>query len=256
MRRLPLLLLLIATMAPAAPARAVEPLVADLSHHLVAITTGFVGSQILLFGAVDDVPGIGDAPGIADVVVVVRGPARSHVVRRKGRRAGIWVNVGEATILDAPSFYHVAATRSLGQAASSSLLARHRIGVDNLDLEVRTDDPRASSAEYAQALIRQKQERGLYGASIEDIAFLSRRLFRTEVYFPANVPVGTYRVEIYLLVDGEIVGTQVTPLVVSKIGLGASIFEFAHRHSVAYAIIAIVLAAFGGWAAAELFKKR
>lgn len=250
MRRLPLLLLLIATMAPAAPARAVEPLVADLSHHLVAITTGFAGSRVLLFGAVDD------GPGIADVVVVVRGPERSQIVRRKGRRAGIWINVGEATIVDAPSFYHVAATRPLGHTAPPSLLARHRIGVDNLGLQVRTDDPRASSTEYAEALIRLKQARGLYGASTEDIAFLSRRLFRTEVYFPANVPVGRYRVEIYLLVNGEIVGTQVTPLVVSKIGLGAGIFEFAHRHSAAYAIIAIMLAAFGGWAVAELFRKR
>ena len=30
-----------------------EPLVADLSNHLIAITTGFTGAQVLLFGATD-----------------------------------------------------------------------------------------------------------------------------------------------------------------------------------------------------------
>lgn len=251
MRHLLLILLLTATMmAPTGgPAHAAEPLVADLSHHLVAITTGFAGTQVLLFGAVDDVP------GIADVVVVVRGPARTQIVRRKGRRAGIWVNVGEAEIPDAPSFYHVAATRPLAQVAGPEALARHRIGLDNLGLAVRTGDPRAPAPEYAAALIRLKQADGLYGTRTDDIGFLSRRLFRTEVYFPANVPVGTYRVEVYLLVDGEVASTQVTPLMISKIGLGAGIFEFAQRYSAAYAIVAIMLAAGGGLAAAAAFKR-
>ena len=40
-------------------------LVAALSNHLVAISTGFSGTDVLLFGAID---------GTGDVVVVVRGP--------------------------------------------------------------------------------------------------------------------------------------------------------------------------------------
>ena len=46
------------------------PLVADLSDYLVAITTGFSGTNVLLFGAIDE-------PG--DVVVVVRGSDRPVV---------------------------------------------------------------------------------------------------------------------------------------------------------------------------------
>ena len=40
------------------------PLVADLSNHPVAITTGFTGTDVLLFGATD---------GPGDVVIVVSG---------------------------------------------------------------------------------------------------------------------------------------------------------------------------------------
>ena len=66
---------------------AAEPLVADLSKHLVAITTGFAGTDVLLFGAVE---------GDGDVVVVVRGPNHTETVRRKQRQFGIWVNSGRA----------------------------------------------------------------------------------------------------------------------------------------------------------------
>ena len=45
-----------------------EAVVADLSKRLVAITTGFAGTDVLLFGAVQ---------GDGDIVVVVRGPTQS-----------------------------------------------------------------------------------------------------------------------------------------------------------------------------------
>ena len=50
-------------LAPTGPKA--QTLVADLSSHLVSVTTGFAGTDLLLFGAVADE---------GDVVVVVRGP--------------------------------------------------------------------------------------------------------------------------------------------------------------------------------------
>src|SRR3546814_79845 len=61
-----------------------QELVADLSDHEVAITTGFTGAELLLFGAVE---------GEGQIVVVVTGPRQTTTVRRKARVAGIWMNV-------------------------------------------------------------------------------------------------------------------------------------------------------------------
>ncbi|MBC7953522.1 MAG: TIGR02186 family protein [Rhodospirillaceae bacterium] len=230
---------------------AAEPLVADLSKHLVAITTGFAGTDVLLFGAVEEVAGVGGG----DVVVVVRGPNRSEIVRRKARRAGIWVNTGLAEVANAPSFYRVAATRPLAELASAPVLERHQIGLDHLELDIRPLDRRAGPEDYRQALLRLKQSQGLYGDKVQDIGFLGRRLFRTDVHFPANVPVGTYLVEVYLIAGGEVVSAQTTPLVISKIGLGADLYDFAHQQAAAYGIIAIFLAASAGWAAAVVLRK-
>ena len=96
--RAALLLLLSAglILGAAAPAARAQALVADLTSHLVAITTGFTGTSVVLFGATD---------GGGDVIVVVRGPERDMVVRHKSKVAAVWVNTRQATFLNAPSFY-------------------------------------------------------------------------------------------------------------------------------------------------------
>ncbi|MDA8230420.1 MAG: TIGR02186 family protein [Magnetospirillum sp.] len=230
----------------ALPARAVEPLIADLSSHLVAITTGFAGTDVLLFGAVES---------DGDVVVAVRGPTRTETVRRKDRQAGIWINTGRAVFDNVPSFYRIAATRPLEQIAAPEVLDHYQLGVDHLDLDAKDDDPGATKAQYRDALVRLKERADLYGAKVLDIGFLGHRLFRITMHFPANVPVGTYLVEVYLIANGQVVSAQTTPLVISKIGLGADVYDFAHQQAAAYGIISIVLAAATGWLAAVAFRK-
>src|SRR4029077_10017775 len=93
-------LLLTLTLPWSAPARA-EALAADLTSHLIAITTGFTRASVVLFGAID---------GPGDVAVVVSGPESEMTVRRKSRIAGIWMNSREVTLANVPSFYFVAAS--------------------------------------------------------------------------------------------------------------------------------------------------
>jgi uncharacterized protein (TIGR02186 family) len=228
-------------------AQSEDPLIADLSNHLVAITTGFAGANVLLFGAVE---------GQGDIVVVVRGPAEPEVVRRKERVLGVWMNRGQAVVEDAPVYYRIATSRPLAQVALPAELDRHQIGVERLGLHVRTKDPSATPDEYRDALLRLKQAAHLYGVEPGLVSFIGGRLFRTEMYFPANVPTGTYTVEVYLLRGGDVVSAQTTPLIVSKIGIGAEIFDFANRQAPVYGVFAIVLAAVAGWLGAAVFRRR
>ncbi|MBY0432307.1 MAG: TIGR02186 family protein [Rhodospirillales bacterium] len=229
------------------PSRAQDTLVADLSRHLVAITTGFAGTDVLLFGATDGAP--------ADVVAVVRGPARREVVRRKARTGGIWINVTHTNFDNVPAFYRVAATRPLSQIASQAVLARQQIGLDTLEMPIHNKDSETSDLAYRRALIRLKQDHGHFSEKVQPIAVLDGRLFRVEVHLPPNVPVGLYSVEIYLFRQGEVVNAQTTPLNVSKIGVGADVYEFAHRQAALYGIIAIALAASAGWLASVAFRR-
>ena len=45
----------------------------------------------------------------------------------------------------------------------------------------------------------------------------------------------------------EITGAQTTPLIISKVGFGAEIFDFAHQKAALYGVVAILLSLVAGW---------
>lgn len=241
-------LLSLAIMLAALPGFSQTPLIADLSEHQIQITTGFVGTDVLLFGTVD--------PG-SNVVVVVRGPEERTTVWRKGRFAGIWVNDRRVVFERVPSFYAVRSSAPLGEIASQSTRMRHGMGAEFLRLRADEDD--GTSAEmldtFRKALIRNKEREGLFATGGDNITFLGGQLFRTRLHFPANVPTGFYDVEVFMLQDGRVVHAQTTPLIVRKAGLGADVFFFAHNYSALYGIIAVLLAVAAGVLAAFVFRK-
>ncbi len=239
-------LFMLALLALAAtPARA-QALIADLSSHLIAITTGFTGTEVLLFGALEEA---------GDVVVIVRGPVSDAAVRRKDRIAGVWMNSGRLDFTDVPSYYAVAASRPLAEIGDPALLARHGIGLDFLRLASAEPASEAAAQPFRSALVRIKQRENLYSDAVGRVTFLGQRLFRTAVAFPANVPVGSYLVEVLLVREGEVVSAQTTPLIISKIGLGADIYDFAHNQAALHGVVAILLALVAGWIAHLAFRR-
>jgi uncharacterized protein (TIGR02186 family) len=230
----------------ASPARA-QPLVTDISDHLVAITSSYTGTELLVFGALDR--------GDGDIVVIVRGPAERMTVRRKDRIFGVWANFDALTFRAVPSFYAVASNRPVEGIAPARTLARLQIGPANLRLAnvAAVDD--ATAKPYREALIRLKTARGLYQEKSGQVAFLGNQLFRTHVKLPSNVPIGTYTAEVFLFRDGGVVAAQTTPLFVNKLGFERAVFDWAHRHAPLYGLAAVLIALFAGWIAAAAFRK-
>lgn len=245
-RALLLLALTFAVMFGGAPTRAQTPLVFDLSSHLIAIRTDFAGAEVLLYGATE---------GEGDVIVVLRGPALETVVRRKQRIAGIWINTRQAHFRDAPVFYRVAASRPLAEIAAPALLARYQIGIDNLRISPPEDVSDEDIAAFRAGLLRNRETAGQYSREIGEVAFLGSRLFRTKIALPANVPAGSYTAEVFLLKGGQVTAAQTTPMFVSKSGVSAEVFDFAHRQAALYGLATIAFALFAGWAAGAVFRK-
>jgi uncharacterized protein (TIGR02186 family) len=223
-----------------------QALIADLSSHLIAINADFKGTDVTLFGAVS---------GEGQVAVVVRGPDIAITARRKERIVGIWANVAEARFLRAPSFYGVASSIPLEEAASKAALDRYEIGLEHLRMPTRERLDLATERDFRAALIRAKQREGLYTQAPGEVTFLGQRLFRAKLHLPANVMTGAYTVRVFLIKDGEVTSAQTTPLIVSKVGFSAGVFEFAKRSAWLYAILGIGLAALGGWLANALLRR-
>jgi uncharacterized protein (TIGR02186 family) len=241
-------LLSLAIMILALPGFGQTPLIADLSEHQIQITTGFIGTDVLLFGTVDP---------DSNVVVVVRGPEETTTVWRKGRLAGIWVNDRRVVFERVPSFYAVRSNAPLREIASQTTRRRHGMGAEFLRLrpEEEEDVSEEEAGIFRQALIRNKQRSGLFATGGDNISFLGGQLFRTRLHFPANVPTGFYDIEVFMLQNGRVVHAQTTPLIVRKAGLGADVFFFAHNYSALYGIIAVALAVAAGVIAAFVFRK-
>lgn len=223
-----------------------ETLVADLSSHLIAITPDFTGVDLLLFGTTD---------GTGDVVVVIRGPHSDVVMRRKERVAGVWVHTDAVAFAGVPGYYALAANRPLEQMDAEAELAFAQIGVPNLRLDAVDAPTETSHAAFRDALVKNMQRKQLYPVEIQPVTFVGERLFRTSIRFPANVPTGPYSAEVYLIKDGQVVTSEITPLAVRKSGFGADVFLHAHRHPASYGAVAVVFALAAGWVASVLFRK-
>lgn len=232
----------------ALPAKAAG-LVADLSHHLVAITTAFAGSDVLVFGTTG-------GPG-RDVVIVVRGPDEEAVVLQRSRVAFLWLGTARIAFDKVPVFYTVAASRPLNDLSASDELVRNQIGLDRLRLTPTliegVGDRR--TGDFQEALIRRKAEAGLFQPGIRPVTFIGDRLFRTTLNFPANVPPGTYQVRTFEIENGVIVAAQTSSLIISKVGLEAALFDYAHQDAWLYGIVSIALAVGAGWTANMVFRK-
>jgi uncharacterized protein (TIGR02186 family) len=237
--------LMLTALLPGARGALAEPLVAELSSHLIGITGSFTGASVVLFGATD---------GGGDVVVVVRGPERDMVVRRKRRVAGIWVNAKEEEFAAVPSYYSVAASRPLEAIATPSVLSLNQLGLDNLHI-ARTRGPmRQEDVPFRTALIEQQQREKLFGNATGKVEFLGDRLFRSNLDFPSNVPTGTYIVQVFLLRNKAVVAGQTVPLFISKIGVDAEVYNLADRRATIYGVVAVVTAIVAGWLASLPFR--
>jgi uncharacterized protein (TIGR02186 family) len=250
-------LLALAGIVAATSARA-ERLIVSVSNHRVTVTPNYAGEELVLFGAVehDATTPANHAP--YDIVVTISGPRTTMVTRRKERVLGIWVNADSRQFLNVPSYLSVFANRPLNAIATPEVLRRQQLGIDNIILtqrvgadfaDVVVDDP------FRRAFVRLREEHGLYRESSNAVTFLTADLFRTGIPLPAEVPIGTYQVEIKLLSNGNPITHTETAFEIVKVGFEQFVADAAQRESLGYGLITAAMALMTGWFASIVFRK-
>jgi uncharacterized protein (TIGR02186 family) len=248
-RVLALLALLVGTPAFATG----EEIVAGLSQNAVSITADFDGSEILIYGAVKrDAPTPGDAP--MEVIITVEGPSVPLTIRRKDRRAGIWINTEAVNVDSAPTFYAVATTGPLTSILKDTENLRYQITIPRVIRAVGITSEATEAGEFVLAMLRLRDAAGLYRTDQGKVEFLEQTLFRTDVILPANLTDGEYRVRIFLTREGRVVDSQERIIGVRKEGLERFLFNLAHDRPLVSGLVAVLLAVFSGWAASAAFR--
>ncbi|MCB1412261.1 MAG: TIGR02186 family protein [Xanthobacteraceae bacterium] len=250
---------LIAWLAGAAADRAcAERLIVSVSNHRVTVTSNYVGEELVLFGSVES-----DGPGQPlrssyDLVVTVSGPKADMVTRRKERRFGIWANADSRQFLDVPAYLAISSNRPIDQIASPDLRRRQQLGLDNVLLTQRVGTDYAdvvSTDPFRRAFIRLRTERGLYREATSAVTFLTPTLFRTGIPLPAEVPIGTYEVDIKLFAQGALAARTQTAFEVVKVGFEQFVATAARHHGLIYGVATAMMALMTGWLASVVFRR-
>ncbi|PHZ84352.1 TIGR02186 family protein [Paremcibacter congregatus] len=258
-----LLIVGVACITVAGPERALaERMVADLSDHTIEITSQFSGTELLIFGAIERAIPQGDGGhGVAiegmdyDVIVVVQSERHDMVIRRKGMAGPIWVNKNARTVKDIPGYYALTSTRPLEHILPEPILKGYQLGLDRLNVSFEQELSEREGEAYRAGFVRNMKAKDLYIEQEGLISLLDEILFRAVLHFPANMPVGDYKVDIYLARGGEILLHEKAPLEVGKTGLERVIYNFAHSHPAYYGIVAILVALFAGWFSGFVSRK-
>ncbi len=246
-----------ATLLAATMARA-EHLIVSVSNHRVTVTPNYAGEELVLFGAIEHDATTPVSRGSYDVVVTISGPRTTMVTRRKARVFGIWVNADSREFLSVPSYLAVFSNQPLYAIATPDVLRRQQLGIDNIILtqrvgsdvaDVVADDP------FRRAFVRLREEHGLYQESSNAVTFLTSTLFRTGIPLPAEVPIGTYEVEIKLLANGAAIAHTETAFEIAKVGFEQFVANAARNESLGYGLVTAAMALMTGWFASVVFRK-
>ena len=224
-------------------------IIADLSRKDVGITTDFHGTELLLFGAVK-----GEEED--DILVIFSGPPTKIASRKKEQVSGIWVNTRTVMWQNAPSFYQLLSTKPKDRILSEALQAQYSIGLDYIPL--RSETPlilQSERREWQDALQRNMEDLGLWETHDSDVELIQGSLFRAPIMMPANIMPGRYEVRVLHVSNGAVQSEYTTTVRVKKQGIGAVIFDIAHRYSIFYGLFAVAFAVFSGWLAAMAFRR-
>lgn len=244
--------ILILCLIAALPARA-EEVVAGLSQARVAITTGFKGSEILVFGAVKREDKISQDDQL-QVIVTVAGPGEPVTIRKKNRQFGIWVNTEAADIANAPSFYAVATTAPLDQILEDTQDSKYQISVERSIRSTGTFQQVNDAPAFRDALVRIKTGQDKYQLREGAVVLDEDTLFRTAIKLPANLTEGDYAARIFLTRAGQVLDEYETTIGVRKVGLERWLYNLAHEMPLIYGLMSLAVAIAAGWSASAVFR--
>jgi uncharacterized protein (TIGR02186 family) len=248
------------TQQPAKTEPATERVEADVSTRTIAVTSGYSGAEVIVFGAIENSRQPSAESGFYDVVVVVEGEPAPLTVRQKSRVAGLWVNTKSFSFNAVPSYYAVVSTRPIEEFADAPTTDELGIGIDAVRMAAAADSAvRVTSDELLQfksAVARLKESQGLFKQDDYGVVFTGRSLFRSKIELPATVPVGPLTASVYLFHEGELLSRYQARVTLEREGIERWLYAFAFDRPVLYGIMAVFLAVATGLVASALFHRR
>ena len=230
-----------------------------MSARNVAVTSSFNGTEIVIFGAVDNSQQPSAESGYYDVMIVVEGVPGRIVVRRKNNVAGLWLNTSSATFDVVPSYYAVASTRPIDEIAPEEFRASHGVGFQHLRFTPAFGQSAGALDRGPQGVPRgdrppQAEAGPLRRRTSISVAFIGRSLFRATIELPANVTVGPFDTRVYLFREEKLLSQYSVRLNLSARGWSGTCTRFAFGFPTLYGFMTVAIAIAAGLLASTVFR--
>ncbi len=211
-------------------------LVAQLAKDHVDITTHFTGEDILIFGAL---------PRAGDVVIKVVSPSQDVAISRKVKMGPVWLDSGKVVLKDTPGLMYLLSARPIEQLLPPQEIERHGLDLkEGLSRGVLAGTGESVPG-WQDAFLRLKAEKGYYQRLSDAVTIVNNRLFFTRLTLPAKLPIGQYKLDIYLIEDGHVVSKQSSQLDVRQVRLEYWASNIAHKfpwiYGVAFTLVVMLI---------------
>lgn len=220
-------------------------LTTGLSVDAIEVRVNYAAQRITLFASSSEI----DDPDAAFAVALI-GPALPHRLTRRDADG-----VTRFTFPSAPIVFATVAEPQIETAAGADA----RIAAEFDAAFAAMPEPKAFAdpalGAWRAALVRRKEEQGLYAHSAASIERLEGGLLRASVAIPPDAPPGAYRVRAAVFRNGALVATAEQPLELKRGGLDATVYDLATRHGVVYGALAVLLGGVFGAAAALIGRR-
>ncbi|AOU99816.1 hypothetical protein BI364_16090 [Acidihalobacter yilgarnensis] len=203
---------------PAKPAH----LVTELSSDHVDISTRYTGDEITLFGAMSEP---------AQVVVKVTSPTQAVSIKQKGRVGPFWLSVAKYDIADTPGLYFLLSSAPIDKILPATAQRRYGLGLQDALSGMHVSPTPADAATFRHALLDLKARHHEYVVNGQAVKILGQRLYSTTIKLPAQLPLGTYRVDIYLVRNGQVIATDHRQINVAEVRIEHWISSIADKRS-------------------------
>lgn len=225
-------------------------LAAALTDEQVLVSSSFNGAKITVFGAVQLA---NSTP--TDVIVLVRGPDRPAWISQKTRFLGLWIGQKRVHFDASPTFFGIASTKPLDKIAKPDTLRLYEISAFSQQIPHAGNLPAKDIAHLKEEYVKHRHKQKLYIEEPNSVKWFDNGLFLANIQMPDLTPPGLYTVKTMVFRNGRPVDSTLSTLVVSKIGLGRAIFEFARDHRILHGILGVLLAIVAGYVSARTFKR-
>jgi uncharacterized protein (TIGR02186 family) len=227
-------------------------LVPEVSQHEVQVRQGFRGTELLLFGAILTPDGT-RAGQDYDIVVVLKGPTRSIILREKQRIAGIWVNAESTEFRSAPTFFAVASSKPIGRIVDDKTAAIYELGLPWLQLSpIGAYNPK-EQARFSAGLVDLMRREQLYKDDPKGVKISEQVLYQARIKLPSSVQTGTYTAETFAITKGRVVSSAIARVEVKKQGFERAVAQFAEYNGFFYGLLAVAMSVAMGFMAGRLF---